>query len=103
VIISQFFYRSGALPVAEAIVKFCMHCTLAYYTDMSSPLLVNFGLRGVTGRRYYFQDDCLCQILCVGMAWESELGTAALRKAIWWDFRLASRLMHVLSFLPPVL
>jgi len=29
------------------------------------------------------------------LGWQSELGTAALRKAVWWDLRLASLLMHM--------
>jgi len=35
--------------------------------------------------------------LCTTLAGHSELGAAALLKAIWWDLRLASLLMHLLS------
>jgi len=34
-------------------------------------------------------------IRCRGSVWQSELGAAALLKAVWWDLRLASLLMHL--------
>jgi len=33
-----------------------------------------------------------------GMQQGSELGAAALTKAVWWDFRLASLLKHLFAF-----
>jgi len=32
---------------------------------------------------------------CRGSVWQSELGAAASRKAVWWDLRLASLLTHL--------
>ena len=71
---------------------------LAYYPDGSSPLLVKTGSRGVTGAAL------LCGITAATEAtlrgrmdgrsvrhWE--LRTAALLKAVWWDFRLADGLV----------
>jgi len=37
--------------------------------------------------------------VCRGSVGQSELGAAALLKAVWWDLRLASLLTH-LSFRP---
>ena len=36
--------------------------------------------------------------LCTTLAGHSELGAAASTKAVWWDLRLASLLMHLLYF-----
>ena len=48
-------------------------------------------------RRNYFRDEWFRRILCVE-AWHghSELGAAALLKAVWWDLHLASLLTHLL-------
>ena len=66
-------------------------CVFHYYPDRSSPILVNFGSRGIT-----------VTALLPGCsrnwpAWyeHSELGAAALLKAVWWDLCLASLLAHL--------
>jgi len=65
-----------------------------YYPDRSSPILVNFGSRGVT-----------VAALLPGCSrnwppWyeHSKLGAAALLKAVWWDLVLASLLTHLFQF-----
>jgi len=76
---------------------------LAYYPDTSSPLLVKFGSRGVTGAALlcgmYAATDAGLQDrmdgACGGSVRHCELWAAALRKAVWWDMRLASLLMHL--------
>jgi len=37
---------------------------------------------------------------CRGSVGQSELGAAALLKAVWWDLRLASLLTHLFFFIP---
>ena len=85
-------------PAAEKdrSVKFCTCIGLLSRQVFS--LLVNFGSRGVTGAAAYFRDEWLRRINCVG-AWHghSELGAAALLKAVWWDLCLASLLTHWFS------
>ena len=66
-----------------------------------SPLLVNFGSRGVAGAAAYVRAggratarECLPTAARVGGHKES--GAAALLKAVWWDLRLASLLTHLI-------
>jgi len=78
--------------------------------------LVNFGLRGVTGRHYFREVcghlSCMPPMHLIAPAPEasstyhlsapaarvgghSELRAAALRKPVWWDLHLASLLTHL--------
>ena len=89
---------------------------LAYYPDRSSPLLMNFGSRGVTGVAALLPGWAAnCQYLAEandpcgswwrgsvgiwnwmpGVGGQLELGAAALLKAVWWDLHLASLLMQL--------
>jgi len=70
-------------------VKFA--CMFDYCPDRSSPILFNFGLRGV-----------MAAALLPGCSWNwppwhahSEFGAAALLNAVWWDLRLASLMTHL--------
>jgi len=65
---------------------------MAYYPDRSSPFLVNFGLRGVTGAAAYVRvggramaREFLPTAATVGGHWESV--AAALLKAVWRDLQ----------------
>ena len=65
---------------------------MAYYPDRSSPFLVNFGSRGVTGAAAYVRaggramaQEFLATAVTVGGHRES--GAAALLKAVWWDLQ----------------
>ena len=97
-------------------VKFCtLARMLAYYTDRSSPLLVNIGSRRVTAAALVCVTSRMNApvprwqrtapdearwgfgIGCRGSVGQSELMAAALRKAVWWDLRLASLLTHLLK------
>jgi len=81
-------------------VKFCMHVLLS---GQVFSRLVNIGLRGVTcRRRHKFRYDWLRRMNCVP-AWHghSELGAAALCKAIWWGMHLASLLTHLFLLTSP--
>jgi len=57
---------------------------------------------GESRRRYYFRDK-LIEIaggqseLDAVARWQLELGAAPSSKAVWWDFRLASLLTHLLT------
>jgi len=66
---------------------------MAYYPDRSSPFLVNFGSRGVTGAAAYVRvggrataREFLPTAATVGGHWES--GAVALLKAVWWDLQV---------------
>jgi len=75
-------------------------CLFDYYPGRASPILVNFGSQGGTAVAllpgYTHR--------CTGATWrlqarlggQSELGTAALHKAVWWDLHFASLLRHLL-------
>jgi len=54
------------------------------------------------GRRHYFWDEWLRQLMVVGdsqlgtrLVGHSELGAATSTKALWWDLRLASLLTNL--------
>ena len=102
-------------------VKFA--CVFDYYPDRSSPILVNFGSWGVTAaallqgwaiytshlakkrptyksylrKKLHGEARWAVGIGC-GLVWQSELGTAASRKALWCDLCLASLLTQLLLF-----
>jgi len=74
------------------------------FDEFSSPLLMNFGSRGVTEAAAYVVrtrradshptgPDGRAHAARVSGHWE--LGAAASRKAVWWDLRLASLLTHL--------
>jgi len=86
-------------------------CVFDYYPDRSSPIFVNFGSRGVNSGGVTSgvcaapnlsqamapgEVRWLLGIGCRGSVENSELGAAALLKAVCWDLRLASLLTHLL-------
>jgi len=91
----------------ERGVKFCTPVQL-----LSGQVFSHFGgllLVGSHGGGITFRDVCghMIQLAaggeapwgfgigCRGSLGQSELGAAALRKAVWWDLRFASLLMHL--------
>jgi len=90
-------------------------CMFDYYPDRPSPLLVNFGSRGVTAAALPpgWASGATrggSQRRTMGIRnWAPWLGrafgillAAALLKAVWWDLRLASLLTHLCHTLPTV-
>jgi len=87
-----FVYTVTDFSAAEKArgVKFCLHDGLL--SGQSSPFLVNFGSRGVTGTAAYVRvrgremaREFLPTAATVGGHWES--GAEALLKAVWWDLQ----------------
>jgi len=53
-----FLYGYGYLSGGKMYGRETLHaCYFDYYPDRSSPILVNFGSRGVTARRHYSRDE----------------------------------------------
>ena len=91
---------------AENIGTWNFACVFDYYTNRSSPILVNFGSRGVTAAAllpgYTHQRTGAMQRLPARLGGQSELGAAASTKAVWWDSHLASPLTQLLFLQVPI-
>ena len=98
-----FFVRLRIFQRQKKVGAWNFACVLACYLDRSSPLLVKFGLRGVTGAALlsgmYATTDAILwdrmEDACGGLVGQSELRAAALLKAVWWGMRLAILLTHL--------
>ena len=99
-----FFVRLRISQQRKKLRAWHFACLFQYYPDRCSPLLMNFGSRGVTAAALLpgcsrnwppWQDDIITMNY---VAWRghSEMQAAASRKAVWWDLRLASLLTHLL-------